>query len=205
MKNFLTSIIFLLFPGVVVAQTTFGDPIIIIEQADPLIAVFVADLDGDEDVDVLSYGIRNSKIVWNENLDVNGIFWNQRFISTSLIYAKAIYPADIDGDGDVDILASSFSYKGVVWYKNLLAETSIKQNQMPSHNNFQSCQNYSNPFNSTTIIYFFLGKGGFVTLKIYDLEGKEIATLLKNKRMVGSCNVKWDANIYQVEFFVFTN
>ena len=44
-------------------------------------------------------------------------------------------------------------------------------------------QNYPNPFNPTTTIKFSLPKAGIVTLKIYDVAGREVMRLINNQNM----------------------
>jgi hypothetical protein len=53
-------------------------------------------------------------------------------------------------------------------------------------------QNYPNPFNpSTTISYNLLGKN-FVTLKVYDVLGKEISTLVNEKKPAGTYGINFN-------------
>ncbi len=54
-------------------------------------------------------------------------------------------------------------------------------------------QNYPNPFNPTTNIEFSLSKSGRVTLKLYDVLGKEVLTLVDEDRSVGNYKVTFDA------------
>jgi len=54
-------------------------------------------------------------------------------------------------------------------------------------------QNYPNPFNPTTNIRFRIAKSGFVSLKIYDSNGKEVVTLVGKNLSAGSYNYSWDA------------
>ncbi len=53
-------------------------------------------------------------------------------------------------------------------------------------------QNYPNPFNPKTTISFSLRKSGFVKLKVYDVLGKEITTLLSEKKQPGIYKVRFD-------------
>ncbi len=55
-------------------------------------------------------------------------------------------------------------------------------------------QNFPNPFNNTTIIKFALQKSGFVNLKIYDILGKEIITLLNKKLNSGNYTIPFSNN-----------
>ena len=53
---------------------------------------------------------------------------------------------------------------------------------------FSLYQNYPNPFNPTTNIKFDMVRNGFVTLKIYDASGKEIAVLINNEFVTAGTN-----------------
>ena len=61
-------------------------------------------------------------------------------------------------------------------------------------NTFSLDQNYPNPFNPRTTIKFSLGKNGFTTLKLYDVLGKEIATILNGELENGPHQVSFDAS-----------
>ena len=58
-------------------------------------------------------------------------------------------------------------------------------------NTFEIGQNFPNPFNPSTNIPFILARSGLVTIKIYDLMGREIITLLDREINKGSHNVTW--------------
>jgi hypothetical protein len=55
-------------------------------------------------------------------------------------------------------------------------------------------QNYPNPFNPSTNIQFVLNQPGKVTLKVYDVLGKEIASLVDGQRNAGVHTVRFDAS-----------
>ena len=55
-------------------------------------------------------------------------------------------------------------------------------------------QNYPNPFNSLTKIQFAIPKSSFVTIKIYNLLGKECETLISKRLTCGEYTIDWNAN-----------
>ena len=62
-------------------------------------------------------------------------------------------------------------------------------------NEFSLQQNYQNPFNPSTTIEFSVPKLTFITLKIFDILGNEVATLVNENKETGSYLVKFDATI----------
>ncbi len=67
-------------------------------------------------------------------------------------------------------------------------------NEIGSAKDYQLYQNYPNPFNPSTIIKYQIPKPGLVTLKIYDVLGKEVATLVNETQHQGSYNAIFDAS-----------
>ena len=59
---------------------------------------------------------------------------------------------------------------------------------------FNLSQNYPNPFNPVTNIKFAVGSRQFVSLKVFDLLGKEITTLVNEEKPAGSYQVSWDGS-----------
>ena len=65
-------------------------------------------------------------------------------------------------------------------------------------------KNFPNPFNPTTIIQFSLPKPAHTTLKVYDLQGREVATLLANEwRMAGQHSVDWNVTDFNLPSGVY--
>lgn len=59
---------------------------------------------------------------------------------------------------------------------------------------FLLSQNYPNPFNPSTNIAFRIAHSGFVTLKVFDLLGREVTTIINEVRSPGTYTVRWDAS-----------
>ena len=57
---------------------------------------------------------------------------------------------------------------------------------------FTLSQNYPNPFNPSTVIKYALPEASFVTLKIYNMLGQEIKTLVSGDKSAGVYNVQWN-------------
>ena len=72
--------------------------------------------------------------------------------------------------------------------------TNVKTNPKPFPSRFQLQQNYPNPFNPQTKISYSVPKESFITLKVYDVLGREVATLVQDKKQVGEYTVTWNAD-----------
>jgi|GEM_PF-3111276 len=71
-------------------------------------------------------------------------------------------------------------------------------------NNFSLEQNYPNPFNPTTSIKFSLAERSNVVLKVYDVLGKEVATLVNGERAEGVHEITFDASDLSSGLYIYT-
>ena len=76
--------------------------------------------------------------------------------------------------------------------------TKVKQSD-PTPNKFNLSQNYPNPFNPTTSIEYTIlplegdKRGGLVTIKVFDILGREVATIVNEQQKLGKYSVEFDA------------
>lgn len=81
--------------------------------------------------------------------------------------------------------------------------TAVNDNRLFQPETFSLSQNYPNPFNPATTIPFSLKKRSFVTLRIYDLLGQEIATVLEDYRDVGRHTIPFNAATLKSGSYVY--
>ena len=67
-----------------------------------------------------------------------------------------------------------------------------KTNEVPTE--FLLAQNYPNPFNPSTKLSYRISQSGLVTLKVYDVLGTEIETLVNEEKPVGTYELNWNAS-----------
>lgn len=99
------------------------------------------------------------------------------------------------GIGKVRYLAIYFVGMGDFKLENYNIVTSIdNQQKKPGIKSFDLSQNYPNPFNPTTRIRYQIPDAGFVSIKVYNVLGKEMATLVNEYKSAGNYQVGFNAS-----------
>ena len=114
-------------------------------------------------------------------------FWSGRLYIPSIIEYNN--PA---GDMGAIWVGGPSPYK--LYYDGYNLTTRINNNHSEIPVDYSLGQNYPNPFNPVTKIDFSIPKNGTVTLKIYDLLGKEVVTLIDKEMNSGNYTVDFDAS-----------
>jgi hypothetical protein len=81
-------------------------------------SVRAADVDGDGDADILSVDTANDRVLWFENDGAHPPAWKERVITTTVDDPWSVFSADLDRDGDTDILSASAEDDRVTWHEN---------------------------------------------------------------------------------------
>jgi CHRD domain/Secretion system C-terminal sorting domain len=100
--------------------------------------------------------------------------------------------------GDIYINLHTDAYiggeiRGQVSY-GLVLITSVPELHSTLPGEFILKQNYPNPFNPTTTIRFTISQTSFVTLKVFDVLGREVKSLVREQKPAGSYDVQFDAS-----------
>ena len=88
-------------------------------------------------------------------------------------------------------------------HQALDAVTGVKDEPSNSPNSFRLEQNYPNPFNPTTVISYKLPVSSYVTLKVYDILGNEVVTLVDEYKQAGSYASQLSTNNLQLSSGVY--
>ncbi len=94
--------------------------------------VTAADIDGDGDPDAISGDLFSDKVAWYQNPGTATGAWIERLVSTANNDVRSVHGADVDGDGDADILATGSANNRVAWYENASNGTSWTEHVVSS-------------------------------------------------------------------------
>jgi hypothetical protein len=100
------------------------------------------------------------------------------------------------GSDDADVYVDNVSVK-------IVDDMPIKQEHHSHPESFELYQNYPNPFNPSTFIRFNLTKNTHVKLTIYDIRGREIATLINCDMVAGFHQILFDADPYAAGIYFY--
>ncbi|MCU0332412.1 MAG: T9SS type A sorting domain-containing protein [Ignavibacteriaceae bacterium] len=128
----------------------------------------------------------------------SGGVWSQ--LGNKLIGSDAVGNANQGGavaiapDGNTAIVGgiADNTNTGAAWVF-VPGTTSVQQTSNETPMSFLLNQNYPNPFNPSTVISYQLPVSGNTTLKIYDVLGNEVATLVNEEQSAGNYEVDFDA------------
>ena len=128
--------------------------------------------------------------VWSDSAEWSEILCNTidtRFIKLVLLKSNSNKPAGI-------------------WEIEFYGPEQITDNGTADNmlNEYYLSQNYPNPFNPSTIIEYQIPKESNVSLKIYDLLGNEVATLISKKQSAGNYTVRFNGENLSSGLYIYS-
>ena len=103
----------------------FGPPNTVDGDFDTAISVHAADVDGDGDMDVVGAALLAHDITWWENTAGDGTVWTEHTVDGNFTGAASVHAADVDGDGDIDVLGASWSTDRITWWENTTGDGTV--------------------------------------------------------------------------------
>ena len=118
--------------------------------------------------------------------DMNDLVWNEptRHGTVTFLEGNKVQLSTVNAITGVDTLTIDFTPP----------VTQVETNPAQAPVEFNLAQNYPNPFNPTTNIEFSLPAASEVTLTVYDMLGKEVATLVNDVKSAGTHSVTFDGS-----------
>lgn len=124
--------------------------------------------------------------------------FNTNYVLTVGAGAKSIYGKAIDANKD-SIPGDPF----VLAFKTQMNPVSVEGKQQQPYT-YSLSQNFPNPFNPTTNIQFSVAAPGPVTLKIFDMLGREVAAPFQGNVEAGNYVIQWDASKFSSGMYVYS-
>jgi len=148
----------------------------------------VGDIDRDGDIDAITCHNEQANKVWLN--DGTGTFAESIDFTSNGI---AVAFGDVDNDNDLDVFIGYGENAGgnKLFFNNSVLGVDDESLILPG---FQLHQNFPNPLNPSTTINFELPVQSFVSLNVYDVLGKEVATLVEKDMLAGIYYFNFDAS-----------
>ncbi|MDP2302626.1 MAG: T9SS type A sorting domain-containing protein [Ignavibacteria bacterium] len=153
------------------------------------------------------FGLTWSKIINNKNMrtifvsknnkllaaGIDSLYYSSNFGNTMHIIESPLKPNNYVNEIEEDRNGKIFfgTYNEGLFEVDILASV---QETSSIVNNYKLNQNYPNPFNPVTNIKFSIPKSDVVKIKVYDILGKEIQTLLNEYKTTGRYEVEFNAS-----------
>ncbi|MFI5406815.1 MAG: T9SS type A sorting domain-containing protein, partial [Nitrososphaerales archaeon] len=163
-------------------------------------SVDLGDVDGDLDLDIVTSNFTGANFTLYEN-DGSGVFINRNDLPSNLAGSCAVFH-DRDNDGDMDMTGIDERQDLLILFTNSPVTEINSEENIPDE--FILLQNYPNPFNPGTVISYQLPMNSNVTLKIYDILGNEITTLVNEQKEPGTYEIYFDASGLSSGMYYYT-
>ena len=133
-----------------------------------------------------------------DNIFVTVGFVEGKGTSTETNYYSFTDRISVNGRSTISYRLKQVDYDGTSSYSNII------QVEVDVPVTYTLNQNYPNPFNPSTKIEYTLPVDGFVELNVYDIMGKEIATLVNEQKPAGTYEIVFDASEFPSGVYFYT-
>ncbi len=137
------------------------------------------------------YGDYCSANIWRLKYENGVVTQDELVIAAALPYISL---SSFGVDQDNELYVCKISSPGAI-YRFKTDPIGI-QNNGAVVDGYSLQQNYPNPFNPSTEIKFTVGKKDNVKIAIFDIQGKQVETLVNGIKQAGAYSVKWNASAY---------
>lgn len=127
---------------------------------------------------------RNRGVTWCEPITASHIDGG---VPQFALSGRAIHIVWASGNGEPDNRSRIFYRRGV------FKTTSVENNPPTIPDRTTLAQNYPNPFNPSTTITYRISKAALVSLRVYDMLGREVAVLVNGRKEAGEHTSVWNA------------
>ncbi|OGU78314.1 MAG: hypothetical protein A2W11_07805, partial [Ignavibacteria bacterium RBG_16_35_7] len=134
----------------------------------------------------------------DDNIFVTVGFVEGKGTSTETNYYSFTDRISVNGRSTISYRLKQVDYDGTSSYSNII------QVEVDVPVTYTLNQNYPNPFNPSTKIEYTLPVDGFVELNVYDIMGKEIATLVNEQKPAGTYEIVFDASEFPSGVYFYT-
>jgi chitodextrinase len=155
------------------------------------VSVVEGDFDGDGDIDLTAVSVNDSSVSILLN-NGSGTFTQS---STPSVGSSpySVTAGDFDGDGDIDLAVTNEGSNTISILLNV-DPTGVGNTRIAIPTYFDLAQNYPNPFNPATVIKYQLPAFSTVRLSVYDILGREVATLVDGVKEAGFYTATFDGS-----------
>ncbi len=173
------------------------------------LSVDLGDVDGDLDLDIVTSNFTGGNFTLYEN-DGTGVFINRNDLPSNQAGSCAVFH-DRDNDGDMDMTGIDELQDLLILFTNSSTTNVNTMESFPEE--FVLYQNYPNPFNPSTKIRFTIPRNviasetkqsQLVALKIYDILGNEISTLVNEEKPAGEYELEFDGKRLSSGMYFYT-
>ena len=127
-------------------------------------------------------------------------------LDDTLFASLHVYPQSGIGTGYIQIQIGTFLHPNDRYTLNFTATTdpTMDVNEADYFNSYFLSQNYPNPFNPATKISYKIGEPGFVQLKVYNVLGVEVKSLINEFKISGEYSINFNASSLSSGVYFYT-